>query len=156
LLAAAQARFLSVRPHKAFSTRGRNDDHCSTGALVLLVLAALAVTTSAVFAEKQFRPEPDNANCWDHQSLDLGDTGFVAAVGPWGTENPVHYSVAVHERHPDATESVCFDAKLHVAGLPKGFTKKPIKEVVRFDPASRLVTFDLGGGQEARYKLPAR
>lgn len=122
-----------------------------------LAAGSSATTTSAMLAEEKSRPATADAHVWDSKSVELGDTGFVAAVGPWGTENPIHsihYSVAVHERLPDGTESVCFDAKIQVAGLPKGFTDKPIKEIVRFDPALRLVTFDLGGGQEARYKLP--
>jgi hypothetical protein len=100
-------------------------------------------------------PEPADANVWENQSLELGDTGFVAAAGPWGTKNPVHYSVAVHRRYPDGTEGVHFDTKLKVATLPTGFVTRPVKEIVTFDPSLRLVTFDLGSGQEVRYKLPA-
>ena len=119
---------------------------------VLVVLAVCAVTTSAVFAGKKPRPEPEHGNFWQAQYLNLGDTGFQAAVGPWGTKNQVYYSVSVEKKIP-AGSSIYFEAKLSIAGLPKGFTKKPIGEVVKFDARTGWVTFDLGD-QQVQYRIP--
>jgi hypothetical protein len=124
--------------------------------VLTVVILAVCVTASTVGAGKKPQPIPEDANEWQCQYMDLGDTGYMAVTGPWGTKNPVDYTVAVEKKYPDGTSSTCFDAKLRLAKLPRGFAEKPIKEVVRFDPVKRLVTFDLGGGQEVRCFLPTQ
>jgi len=124
--------------------------------LALVVVTVCGAAVSALAADKKPRSAPGDANEWKCQYLDLGDTGYMAVAGPWGTKDPVDYSVAVEKKNSDGTSSTCVDAKLRVAKLPRGFAERPIKEVVRFDTAKRLVTFDLGDGQEVRYFLPTR
>ena len=123
-------------------------------AFVLVALAAVGATLTALAAEKP-RAGADDRHSWQSQDMDLGNTGYVAFAGPWGTNKPLEYTVAVGKKNPDGSLSTTFVAKLHVAGLPKGFSKRPIREVVKFDPESQQqVTFDLGG-QEIRYQLPS-
>ena len=124
--------------------------------MAVIALLVCTVTMSAPAADKQ-RPEPKDSNEWFAQCLDLGDTGYMAVVGPWGSKNPVDYSVAVEKKNPDGSSSTCFEAKLKVAKLPKGFAKKPIGDVVKFNPRTtgNMVTFDLGD-QQIRHHVPAR
>lgn len=125
-------------------------------ALLLMALAAGGVTLSALAADERPRKGADDSGTWQSQEMELGKTGYVVFVGPWGTNDPLKYTVAVGRKKSDGGLSTTFAANFHVAGLPKGFSKRLIGEVVRFDAAAQQqVTFDLGG-QEVRYQLPER
>jgi hypothetical protein len=122
----------------------------------LLMALAGGVTLTALAADEKPREGADDPGTWQSQEMELDKTGYVAFVGPWGTNDPLDYTVAVGKKNPDGSLSTTFAAKLKVAGLPKGFAKRPIGEVVRFDAsAQQQVTFDLGE-QEIRYQLPGR
>lgn len=80
----------------------------------------------------------------------------MAFVGPWGTDKPLEYTVAVGKKNPDGSLFTTFAAKLKLAGLPWRFAKRPIGEVVKFDAAAQQqVTLEVGG-QEIRNQIPGR
>ena len=98
--------------------------------------------------------EPADGNEWKCQFLELAGTEFWAVAGPWGSGRPVFYSVAVERKCPDGTCATVFSARYAVAGLPRGFCSRPIKEVVRFNSSLGAVEFMLGG-QAAQCWLPS-
>jgi len=94
---------------------------------------------------------------WKAESMALGDTGFVAHVGPATYQDkkdrmPDYYSIDV-EKERDSAWYVYFRRDLRTDELPEGFTKKPIEEIVSFDAISRKVSFTIGDRQ-CDYKLP--
>jgi hypothetical protein len=97
--------------------------------------------------------EPTDGNTWVCEFFELAGTEFHAVAGPWGSRNPVSYSVAVEKKESDGTCISYFMAKYALAGLSPGFSSKPIAEIVRFDPKNGTVEFDLGG-QCVWCKLP--
>jgi hypothetical protein len=97
--------------------------------------------------------KPAEGNVWMCQHLAIGETPLRAVVGPWGSRHPVYYTVSVERENPDGSATPCFEATYAVAGLPRGFVRKPVGEIVRLDPERNSVVFDLGD-QVATFRLP--
>jgi hypothetical protein len=92
---------------------------------------------------------------WHSKRMSLGDTGFVADVGPVvyeGDQKPDYYSINVAK--PDGRVShVYFQRDLRIEELPDGFVSKPIAEIVSYDAISRKVSFTIGA-RRFEYTLP--
>jgi hypothetical protein len=93
------------------------------------------------------------AAVWKTAQLPLGQTGFVAFVGPSVYQDrangtPDYYTIDV-----ERDGSIRFLRDLSIAELPEGFLTKPIGEIVSFDEQSRLVTFQIGD-RKFCYQLP--
>jgi hypothetical protein len=94
---------------------------------------------------------------WHSQSMALGDTGFVAHVGPTVYENkddrePDYYSIDV-EKAEGVNWQVYFERDLRIDELPEGFDSRPINEIVSYDSTTRKVTFAVGA-KRFEYRLP--
>jgi hypothetical protein len=87
----------------------------------------------------------------------LADTGFIAHVGPVtyqdkGDREPDDYSIDV-EKPEDGSSWVYFQRDLRLDELPDGFLKKPVGQIVSYDPASAKVVFTVGE-RRFEYQLP--
>jgi hypothetical protein len=94
---------------------------------------------------------------WRLQRMPLGDTGYVAAVGPEfyqddGNDDPDYYRIDVEKGNASASY-VLFQRDFTIDEIPKTLTDKPISQIIAFDARSRTVTFQIGDRQE-RYRLP--
>jgi hypothetical protein len=90
---------------------------------------------------------------WKTAQLPLGQSGFVASVGPSVYQDkadgtPDYYTIDV-----ERNGSVRFLRDFTIAELPEGFLSKPISEIVSFDEQSRLVIFQIGD-RKHHYQLP--
>jgi hypothetical protein len=90
------------------------------------------------------------------RTMPLGDTGFVASVGPIfhdeNLEKADHYSIEVLKARGSAWH-VYFERNLQFDELPKDFLKKPIAEIVSYDATTRRVLFTIGA-RRFEYELP--
>jgi hypothetical protein len=94
------------------------------------------------------------SDVWFPQSVSLEGTGFTAHAGPWEyPRTPNFYTVSVEKPYPGGSK-VLFEQELRVDELPEGFLKKPIRDIVAFDPTSGTVTFILGE-RRIEFRLPA-
>jgi hypothetical protein len=107
----------------------------------------------AMFACLRRYRRPVDGNMWMCQHLAIRETPFRAVVGPWGARHPAFYTVSVERANPDGSATPCFEATYAVAGLPRGFARRPVAEVVHIDPERNSVVFDLGD-QVATFRLP--
>jgi hypothetical protein len=104
---------------------------------------------------------------WKSQRMFLGDTCFVANVGPaYYTDREerqlAYYSLDVEAPAADPSNAepnrrswvVLFRRDINVSELPDGLEKKEIGEVVSYSERERTVRFKIGAHQYA-YRLPA-
>jgi hypothetical protein len=93
---------------------------------------------------------------WSSKRMPLGDTGFVASVGPTfhdeNLQKPAYYSIEVQKARGSAWH-VYFERDLRFDELPKGFLNKPIAEIVSYDATARKVSFTIGA-RRFEYQLP--
>ena len=95
---------------------------------------------------------------WNIKTIDLGDTGFIAHVGPSIYEDEDndeidYYSIDIEKQRSKDSWHVFFSMDFEPSDLPKDFDKKPVSEVVFYDPATRIVEFKIGDGSYT-YALP--
>ena len=102
----------------------------------------------AVYAEET----PQRLDVWYPKRVPLGETGYEAHAGPWVFPRPQVYTVSVERPFPGGSRTL-FERAFRVDELPDGFLDWPVGQVVSFDPATRTVTFTLGG-QRLDYCLP--
>jgi len=92
---------------------------------------------------------------WHPQRMSLGDSGFVADVGPVvyeGDQKPDYYSIDV-EKPDGGVLQVYFQRDLRIDEVPEGFVNKPIAEIVSYEAPTRKVSFTIGT-QRFEYTLP--
>jgi hypothetical protein len=95
---------------------------------------------------------------WNSQSMALGNTGFVAHVGPGvyedkDNEEPDYYSMDVEMDDGGGAMLVYFQRDLRIDELPEGFLRKSIGDIVSYDPTTRSVSFSVGA-RRFEYHLP--
>ena len=104
---------------------------------------------------------------WSSQRVFLGDTCFLANIGPvYYTDRSrteaAYYSIDVEvpvaepgaARPKDRSWLVLFSRDLKVSELPPGFQKIEIGKAVSYNEAERTVRFEIGE-HRYEYKLPA-
>jgi hypothetical protein len=134
--------------------------------LVVLAVGVFLLAGALLLRLKSSQPRPDigpqlhqmgRPSVWRSQQLPLGDTGYVATVGPAfyqddGDNNPDYYSIDVERRDGPAWH-VHFQRDFGMDEIPASLIGKNIADIVSFDERTRRVIFRIGDRQE-RYRLP--
>lgn len=102
-------------------------------------------------------PETTEPRNWKCTTFDLGDSGYVAYVGPTiikdrSSKVKDYYSMSVEFRR-GLVSSTFFSRKLPMRLVPKDVRNLDAKQIVSFNPESRTVRFDLRA-QQFSYVLP--
>lgn len=94
---------------------------------------------------------------WDATSVNLGDTGFIAYVGPHiykdeDNDDPDYYSIDVEYKQEDGS-LVCYSRDFELKDLPDGLLESEATDIVRYNADNRMVTFQIGTNKY-QYQLP--
>jgi hypothetical protein len=89
--------------------------------------------------------------------VDLGDSGFRAAIGPVTYQDvpdrdPDYYSIDIEWPGEDASQ-VVFQQDFPIEAVPHDSLNAEAKDIVRYDNKTRTVTFAVGN-DEVSYVLP--
>jgi hypothetical protein len=104
---------------------------------------------------------------WMSQQMYLGDTCYVASIGPYSYKDqffdrPAFYSLDVERRMTDVDRNghrseaweVLYQRDLEIGDLPSGFERWKINEIVSYEELTRIVRFKIGQ-RIYEYHLPA-
>ncbi len=104
-------------------------------------------------------PKSEQQGTWQSRRVILGDTGFMAAVGPAQHLGGAHkrwdyYSIEVQLRTDATWRYVCFRRDLPISLVPPDLLSDGAAEkIVAFDAQAGVVTFTLGDSVYT-YRLP--
>ena len=102
---------------------------------------------------------------WKTQAVYLGDTCYLAHVGPvyyFDQKRPSYYSIDVEARIRDTGQNnlaatswlVLFGRDIRLEDLPADVEALPIRDIVSFNDSRRAIKFQIGH-QSYEYVLPA-
>lgn len=94
---------------------------------------------------------------WESSSVQLGDSGYEAAVGPMmyqdmPDQGPDYYSIEVDQPDGDVSH-VLYHEVFPISTIPIDVMSADAVDLVRYDEDTRTVIFDIGE-EEYRYILP--